>query len=247
MSRSNPNDRIPNPAVRWHEWDGENGTPRYYDKDKEKRISLPKDFTFILLDQLSTVKGFHEKSQSGIFSNEVRDTRNEPMTVKSFKGGLISQGFYQQIREKVAASGGCFVSNCYIGFKLDKKAKALTLGSFQFKGAALSAWFEFVKENRAEIYKQAVHISGSKHMKKGKIEYEIPLFELIPISEKTDAEAKALDVALQDYLKKYFARTRLDQVAQDNGSQNDAPSDVQDNSADDVPDKRNPDDDDVPF
>ena len=38
MSRSNPTDNTPNPAVRWFEWNGEQGGIRYYDKDKKTQL-----------------------------------------------------------------------------------------------------------------------------------------------------------------------------------------------------------------
>jgi hypothetical protein len=48
---------------------------------------MPKQF--ILLLQTSCVKGWDEKSQSKIYSNEVISTKNEDIIVKSFKGGTL--------------------------------------------------------------------------------------------------------------------------------------------------------------
>lgn len=211
MSRSQPTDRSNNPATRWFEWDGENGGVRYYNKAEGKNIEIGDKMTFILLDELATVKGWHNDSDSGIYANEVRDTVQESLVVKAFKGGVIAQGFYRQIRDRIAAAGGKFVNNCYIAYKSNGE---LQIGSLQFKGAALNSWVEFKKAHRADLYKKAIAINGVETGKKGKITYCTPVFALREINEQTDNEAKALDGKLQEYLKSYFARTRSEQVAQ---------------------------------
>lgn len=209
MSRSNPTEHAVHPAQRWFEWDGSKGGIRYYDKATNANINIGKNFTFIVLDRLAVVKGWHEPSESGITSNEVRDTKSERMVVKAFKGGILAEGFYASIRDRIKAVGGHFTCNLYIAWK---DADGLKIGSFQFKGAALNAWVEFEKANREGVWKKAVTIDGMVKGKKGKIEFVTPTFKLTDIAEKTDTEAKALDQLLQVYLKNYFQRTRLEQV-----------------------------------
>src|SRR3990167_6210789 len=153
MSRSNPTDNSPHPCTRWIEWDGSNGEFRYYDKEQKTKVSLTDSLTFILLDQLATVKGWHDASDSGIFSNEVRDIRQDVLVVKSFKGGTLAEGTYKTIRDRIIAHGGHFTANLYASIKIGEE---LAIASVQFKGAALSAWMEFSKENRSELYKKAI-------------------------------------------------------------------------------------------
>lgn len=223
MSRSNPTDNTPNPSTRWHEWQGENGVVRYYDKEKKENITVKLPFTFILLDETATVKGWHDASDSGIFSNEVRDTRAETLVVKAFKGGILAEGFYANIRDRVGAQGGHFTTNLYIGYK-DSNGN-LAIGSLQLKGAALNSWVEFKKANRQDIYKKAVKINGYVEGKKGKITFRTPTFAIAEIAEKTNTEAVALDSILQHYLKGYFSRTRTDQVAKPQSASPIAPED----------------------
>lgn len=211
MSRSNPTDRSSNPATRWFEWDGENGGVRYYDKATSVNVAVGEKMTFILLDELATVKGWHNDSDSGIYANEVRDTVAEPFVVKAFKGGVIAQGFYRQIRDRIAAAGGKFVNNCYVAYREEGVVK---IGSLQFKGAALNSWVEFKKAHRSDLYKKAIAITGHETGKKGKITYCTPTFAVRDITPETDEEAKQLDIQLQEYLKSYFSRTRVDQVSQ---------------------------------
>ena len=204
MSRSNPTDNSPNPCKRWFEWDGGNGLVRYYDKEKKENIEVGSDLVFIVLDELCTIKGWHDASDSGIFANEIRDTRAETFVVKSFKEGELASGFYKDIRDRVGNMGGNFVANLYIAFKENGE---MHLGSLQIKGAALNAWVEFKKKNRADILKKAVQIKGSTEGKKGKIVFHTPNFFIKNITDETDAQAIALDKELQVYLEGYFKRT----------------------------------------
>ena len=177
MSRSNPVRNDPNPATRRFEWDGESGNVRYYYKDAKENVVVKDGFTFILLDETSAIKGYNEPAGAGIYSNEVRDTRQEVFVVKMFDKARtkIAEGHYQDIKDRVVAKGGKFTTVCYIAFR---GAEGLQIGTIQFKGAALGAWMEFKKGNRKDMYEQAVKIKGFDEAKKGKITYRTPVFHL---------------------------------------------------------------------
>lgn len=204
MSRSNPNTDTPNPSQRWFEWAGKDGVVRYWDKEKKEQVECKLPFTFLVLDQTATVKGWHEPSESGIFSNEVRKTSAEPLVVKSFKGGPLAQGMWADIKDRVGAAGGHYVANIYIAFKLGGE---LAIGSLQLKGAALSAWFEWQKKHRAEVSNQAVSVTGSNDGKKGSVVFKTPVFAVKEVTQETNDAAIALDRQLQEYLEGYFKRT----------------------------------------
>ena len=111
MSRSNPSENSnPNPAVRWFEWNGEKGLIRYYDKDAKQNVDVALPFTFLLLDQLGSVRGWHDASESGIYSNEVKDTRQDVLIVKAYKGGVLAEGIYKDIKDRVNNQGGQLVA-----------------------------------------------------------------------------------------------------------------------------------------
>jgi len=214
MSRSNPtSEKQANPSTRWHEWEGgrDGGLISYYNKDTKAKVQVKLPFAFIVLDELSCVKGWHDASDSGISSNEVRDTKSEPLVVKSFKGGLLAEGFYSAIRDRIISQGGQFVANIYCAYK--NEAGELKLGAVQFKGAALNSWVEFKKANRADIYKKAVVINGYAEGKKGSIVYRTPKFALNDVSPETNNIAIALDTELQKYLADYFRKPKLEQAA----------------------------------
>lgn len=224
MSRSNPTDATRNPSTRWFEFasGADGGFVRYYDKDTEKQVPLGDaenggSFTFILLDELATVKGWNDPSESAIFANEVRDTRQDALVVKAFKGGELATGLYAQIKDRIVAVGGHFVSSCYIAYK---DGDGLKIGNIRFKGAALGAWMDFKKECPSKkdasgksvraYYVDAVKIAGFEQQKKGGTTFRVPKFSLTTLSEETNKQALALDAELQAYLADYLKRPRAE-------------------------------------
>lgn len=240
MSRSNPHENSnPNPATRWFEWSGETGVVRYYDKDAKDNVEVGSDFSFVLLDQLGSVRGWHEASQSGIYSNEVKDTRQDVMVVKAFKGGTLAEGIYKDIKDRVNAAGGKFHANLYIAYKGDDGT--LAIGSLRLKGAALGAWMEFAKANRADIYRKGVRIKGFTEGKHGRVTFRVPTFTLVDLTEASNAAATALDFTLQAFLRSYLKRNTRDQVDAAPQDSDDAPPPMDDDRTPDLTD------DDIPF
>lgn len=190
------------------EWAGDNGKVTYYDKSKKENVDMGNKLTFILLDQLATIKGWHDASSSGIYSNEVKDTRKDPFIVKAFKGGVLAEGLYGNIRDRVGNQGGNFYTTLYVAFR---DGEELKIGALQVKGAALREWMEFSKTARADLYKKAIVINGSKEGKKGAITYFTPVFALKDVAPDTDEQAMRLDMALQSHFKQYFSRPTTEQ------------------------------------
>jgi hypothetical protein len=224
MSRSNPNDAARNPSTRWFEFagGGDGGFVRYYDKETKETVPLGDDqhgsnFVFIVLDELSTVSGWYEPNESAIFANEVRDTRQDTLVVRSFKGGELASGLYTSIKDRIAAVGGHFVSSCYVAYK---DGDELRIGNIRFKGAALSAWMDFKKtcptkkdaqgKSVRGYYVDAVKIKGFAENTKGRITYRVPNFMLFQLSPETNKQAIALDAELQTYLADYLKRPRIE-------------------------------------
>ena len=216
MSRSNPTETSSSPCTRWFEWAGgsDGGVVRYYDKEAGKQVEVGEKFAFLLLDELASVKGWHDASDSGIYSNEVRDTRQDVLVVKSFKGGELASGLYAQIRDRVGNLGGHFHGSCYIAYKDGDQYK---LGNIGFKGAALMTWMAFKKQagrkdGRPAYYVDAVRINGYEEGTKGRVTYRVPKFSLAPASEEANAQAVALDKELQSFLSEYLKRGRVEQA-----------------------------------
>ena len=209
MSRSNPTDGVRNPSTRWFEWAGgaDGGFIRWYNRDTKETVKVEGAFTFLLLDQLSTVKGWHDPSQSGIYANEVKDTRQEVMVVRAFKGGELASGLYADIKEKIGAKGGHYVSSLYLAYK---DGDGLKIGNLGLKGAALSAWMDFKKSAGKKLDEQAVTIAGFADERKGGTSFRVPKFALKETSAATNQQAVALDVELQAFLSDYLKRPKAE-------------------------------------
>lgn len=202
MSRSNPNESL-HPSTRWYKWNGEKGLLGYYDGENNIAIK-PKGFIFLILDELATITGFDKANNCGIYSNEVKSTVNDYLTVKSFKGGEIAHGLYQEIKDTIKANGGKFTDNIHITFK--NESGELVIGTLQLKGAAFSAWMDFKKANKKLVNEQAVRIIGVSEGESGNIKFKSPIFEIYEAGEETNEAAKELDRELQTYLTAYFIR-----------------------------------------
>lgn len=216
MSRSNPTETGSSPCTRWFEWAGgaDGGSVRYYDKDAGSMVTVGDKFAFLLLDELAAVKGWHDPSDSGIYSNEVRDTRQDVLVVRAFKGGELASGLYAQIRDRIGNLGGHFHASCYIAYKDGDEYR---LGNIGFKGAALMAWMAFKKQagrknGRPAYYVDAVRINGFDEGTKGRVVFRVPRFALAPVSEDANARALALDKELQSFLSDYLKRARVEQA-----------------------------------
>lgn len=205
MSRSN-NTEVPNPAHRFYRWDGENGGFTYFDKskgEKGERVKVGLPFRFLVLDILATVRGWNDGEQCGYWSNEVRDIKREPFTVKT-KAGVAARGLYDEIMTNRACSGAKFCQSVYIA-EWDG-VNGLVISNIQMMGAALGAWFDFRKKH--PIYDMTCAVESFTEGKKGKTVFQIPVFTAIPTQVEDDNIAKLLDEDLQKYLKVYFSKTR---------------------------------------
>jgi len=194
----------PNPCKYFIEW--KKGSFQYYDKDKQENVDLGHEITFLVLDSLVMIKGFDNSSESGIYSNAVRDTRIEELEVKSFKGGDIASGIYSVIKDKVKVAGGKFCKSTYVIIKIDGN---FVLANIAMYGALLGEWSNFVDEVGVDkVNKMAIAVTGKKKDKKGGNTFEVPVFEIKKVSEETDKLANDINSSvLQPYLKDYFSNT----------------------------------------
>lgn len=214
MSRSNPNqDGTPNPSTRWFEWDGAAGGVRYYNKEKKENVAVPLPFKFLAIDRMATIKGWHDPSESGIVSNEIRDTTRESFLVRSFKGGKLAEGFYRDIKDTIVAVGGHYTAVIYLVYRIDdEEGTQYRIGALQLKGAGLGGWMDFEKENKSEIYTKAISLVGAEAGTKGKVKFQIPKFALVEASAEANEAAIELDKKLQVYLKEYLSKNTKEQL-----------------------------------
>lgn len=205
MSRTNPNQQgIPSPVTRYFEWKGSTAKFQHYDKASTTNVDAPDKFTFIVLDELNSMKGYNEQLEVGMYSNEVRNLKTQKMFVKSFKGPDVAEGFYHDIKDTVTSKGGKFCKSVYIAFK--DETGELVIGNLQLVGSGFDGWVNFTKKHSTEMYVGGVQVVGKIAKKKGANNYFIPEFAIKSITKETDDKAGELQETLKTYLKDYFAR-----------------------------------------
>ena len=194
-----------NPASKFLDWKSNDKQFSYYDKEQSKTIDVKLPFSFVFLDELHTVKGWNDASQSGVYANEVKFISKEPMTIKTFKGGEIAKGLYNEIKDKAKNAGGHYVKSIYI---------MLTDGSLanlQLKGSAVQGWGEFVNANKKQLTSSWIVVDKAIEGKKGAVKYTTPSFTIgdgLSIDESNNADVN-FDT-LEAYLKTYL--TKVDEV-----------------------------------
>jgi len=198
----------------WLEWKGGPGQLSYWDKhkgDNGERVMLDvakKPMTFIYLEQTSTVKGYSKPLKVGLFANEVKDTRVEPLTVRLHgTKQVVATGLWNDIKDVVTSkrNGGGFAKHVYMAYKEDGQLK---IGCIQMSGCALGPWFEFFDKHRKDVESKGVCITAGEKDDSGGVEFIPPSFSIREIHPDSDIAAKKLDVELQAFLKEYFAKTQ---------------------------------------
>ncbi len=183
------------PVVKYLSWSSNDKCFTYWDKasSSNKKVALP--FNMIHLADMSTIKGWHDASSSGIYSNEVKSTKNEELNVRAFKGGELIKGLYRDIKDRVNALGGDYHASVY-GFINGE------IVNISLKGAALKAWSDFATENRSSFLGSYIAFTGALDAKKGSVKYSVPVCEKGGAISAKDNEASEL---AHSKLTDYFA------------------------------------------
>lgn len=191
-----------NPATKFFEWKSNEKTFAYYDKEAKTNVAVELPFKFLVLDELHTIKGWNDATESGIYSNEVKYISKDEMSVKPFKGNEIAKGLYKDIKEKVKAAGGHYVKSVYIMLEDG------SVSNIQLKGAACQAWGDFTAKSKSRLVDEWVSVVGCNEAKKGSVKFSTPIFGYL--CSLDGAEADLADEAfnkLEAYLKAYLVKS----------------------------------------
>ena len=171
----------------------------HYDKAAGENVSVELPLKFVFLQHYHTVKGWNDASQSGIWSNEVYYIGSEPMTVRAFKGGVIAEGIYKEIKPAITNAGGKYHRSVYVMLEDG------SIANLSFKGAVVREWSDFMQTNGSLVDNQWIEINSAKDQKKGSIKYSTPEFTLgANLSKKDEAMADAAAAQLKGHLDQYF-------------------------------------------
>lgn len=185
---------VESPVKKYLSWSSNDKCFNFYDKETKENKKLTLPLTLVHLDEMSTIKGWHDSSASGIYSNEVRSTKSEELNVRAFKGGDLAKGIYQDIKLKVQSLGGHYCVSIYAFVNNE-------IVNISLKGSALMAWSDFTKDNRKSFLGNVIEIKSAAEGKKGAVKYTTPTFTLggaigLDVSEKAEV---AYD-SLKEYL-----------------------------------------------
>lgn len=190
-----------NPSTKFIEWKSNDKSFAYYDKEAGENKTIPLPFTFLVLDELHTIKGWNDASSSSIYSNEVKFISKEPLTVKPFKGNEIAKGLYKDIKEKVVAAGGHYTKSIYIMLEDG------SLANIQLKGSAVQKWGDFTQKTKDRLPDEWVQVKSALEGKKGAVKFWTPEFTFY--KSLNEDEANQADEAfntLETYLKAYLVK-----------------------------------------
>jgi hypothetical protein len=191
-----------NPATKFIDWKSNDKCFSYYDKETKENVSLPLPFKFLVLDELHTIKGWNDATQSAIYSNEVKWISKDELIVKPFKGNEIAKGLYKDIKEKVKSAGAHYVKSVYCMLEDG------SIANLQLKGAACQSYGDFTAKTRSRLSDEWVEVSSAAEGKKGAVKYTTPEFKFQKCL--SDSEADLADEAfniLEAYLKTYLIKS----------------------------------------
>lgn len=187
---------VKSPVAKYVTWSSNDKCFSYYDRDKKENVSLKLPIKLIHFRDFASVKGFHDGSNSSIYSNEVSSVKNEQLIVRSFKGGELIKGLYADIKLKLKELGGKYNMSMYA--MIDGELVNISIG-----GAILQHWSDFSKDNRGKFLTNYINVDSALDLKKGSVKYSVPVFTLGgAIEAKVSAEADKLDDELLEYFKK---------------------------------------------
>lgn len=183
-----------NPVIKWLEWKSKQKCFSYYDKEQGKNVDVKLPFKFLTIDIFHTIKGWHEKSNSGIYANEVRQIISDELDVKSYGDGDIAKGLYKDVKDTVNKVGGHYCKSIYVMLESGE------LCNIQLKGSAVQSWGDFTQKATRRLPDEWVEVVGAEDKKKGAVNYSVPTFEFK--GSLTEDEGKLGDVAY-DKLEAY--------------------------------------------
>jgi hypothetical protein len=207
-----------NPCTRFLEWKSDNKNFSYYDKDKKENIPISLPFTFLVLKEMHTVKGWHDGSESAIYANEVEKIGKDKLTVKSFKGGLIATGVYKDIKEVISGQGAHYSKSIYC---MDMEGNIINI---QLKGSCVQSWGDFTQKSRVRLSDEWVTVNEVEEKQKGKVKYTVPIFSYLKsISKEEDNKSEEAYSSLEEYFGEYLSEKVIEEDSKKDESTKEKP------------------------
>jgi len=182
-------------------WKSDDKTFAYYDKDKKENVKIELPFKFLTLMEFHTIKGWNDKNQSGVYSNEVKSIGNDEINVRLFKGNQSVKGIYKDIKETIVAMGGHYTKSIYIMLESGE------IANVNIKGSSVKSWGDFTQKSRSRLSDEWIQVSNAIELKKGKVKYSIPEFKFAhTLSADQAIQADNAYNELKNYIDSYLAK-----------------------------------------
>ena len=143
---------------------------------------------FAVLYQTVSIAGFSESQNLGIFSNEIKDIKGEVLTVRT-KNGVLLEGCFDSIKEKLASVGASFANNLYVQLGTGE------LAVIQLSSSALKSWFDYKTANSKKLVSNWVVVSGVEDHKKGAVKYSTPVLTIGDILTSQENQSAEINYA----------------------------------------------------
>ena len=211
MSRlDRPVQKSSNPASKFLSWKSNDKAFAYYDKDKQENVLVKLPLKMVFLEHYHTVKGWNDKTESGIYSNEVYAIGSEEVSVKAFKGGEIASGLYKDIKPKIQAAGGVYHRSVYVMLEDG------SIANLSIKGSAVSSYSDFYKESNHLLDNQWFLVDKAIDGKKGAVKFSTPNFLIGEVlTRDEDAQVVKAAAILQDHINNYNAKEVVSDVVEE--------------------------------
>lgn len=218
-----------NPATKFIEWKSNDKCFSYFDKAiaeslkgsdidviKEKaNVSIPLPFKFLVLDELSFIKGWSDSLSGNIISNEVKFISKETLTAKCYHKNIkgenatteIAKGLYKDIKDQVVSAGAKYHKSIYVMLEDG------SLANIKFKGACVGKWADFTQKTRSRLADEWIVIAKAEDGKKGAVKFSTPGFSFG--KSLSESEAKQADECfdiLEAYLKTYLVKQDVNDI-----------------------------------
>lgn len=199
MARITPPSNGPksqNPTAKYLTWKSNEKTFSCYDRETRENYLMELPLKFLFLQHYHCVKGWHDASNSSIYSNEVYYIGSEPMRVSASKGGLIAEGLYKEIKPRVVASGGRYFRAIYVILEDG------SIANLSIKGSVVKEWSDFFDSQKNNLDNNWIVVDQFNESKKGSVKFTTPIFNVG--DAVSDDMSKAADAAA-NYLGEYFS------------------------------------------
>jgi hypothetical protein len=196
---------------------GDTGEFEVYDKTTKEKQRIPHDkFVFMPLIRTAGASGYYQPANMGYWSNEIQDSRTDVLEVKGNDGSVFCKGLWKDIKEQCNTRKVDFVANLYAAVKI---GGVYEIAVIELKTTALVAFGEFSKKLATEkgksnaVYNVAVKVSALTPKKNGSVNYVVPTFAALPVSEEGIAKSNDLANICIAFLESYFSEQEETQAA----------------------------------